>query len=497
MTENKVNDWLRDIEALQRQYVAAWSNSGQQAHGASAPNRDASASASSQFASNPFSTLPPWQDGLEQLRRWLATVAPNLDTAGPMMSNANNYLAMLHSIFGSVGRDGAVPFSMPMGASPLGWPPAMYGFSAFTPSADSRLPGIDALYGAAFSKAVENLMGNGAHGFGQTPTAFEQMHSEATSWLRMPMFGADREKHEEQQKAARALVEFQTALQNYNQLMMRVAQAGFARFQKKFEEPATAGQSIESIRALYDVWVDAMEEAYAETALSDEFAKVYGELGNAQMRVRGALQKQVERVCADFNIPTRSELDGVHKKLQALRRELRDALSDRSEGTASPVELHSSDSEVRPAEAETVASRRVVSAKKTRKKTKQARVAAAAASIRNDRVSGIAQRNAVEPEPDREARPAEILARTSRKKMRPQQPRNDVSLSAERSTAAAAPATSAAPATFGDAIVAMRRRVDRKSSAHSQRKVAAATMSKSNKLHKPGRKGKESAKRDR
>src|SRR6202011_5554957 len=65
----------------------------------------------------------------------------------------------------------------------------------------------------------------------------------------------------------------------------------------------------------------------AEIALSDEFRKVYGDVVNAQTRVRSQIQQEVERVGTDLGMPTRTELNSVHKRLHDLRRELRNRQS--------------------------------------------------------------------------------------------------------------------------------------------------------------------------
>src|SRR6185312_15381523 len=89
--------------------------------------------------------------------------------------------------------------------------------------------------------------------------------------------------------------------------------------------------------ALYDLWVDAAEESYAEIALSREFREIYGALVNAQMRVRSQMQQEVERIATDFGMPTRSELDSIGQRLHDLRRELRNGSSGASNDLAREV----------------------------------------------------------------------------------------------------------------------------------------------------------------
>jgi hypothetical protein len=79
---------------------------------------------------------------------------------------------------------------------------------------------------------------------------------------------------------------------------------------------------LKSFREVYDLWIDAAEEGYAEVALSMEFREVYGALVNAQMRVRQQVQGEVERAGAALGMPTRTELSSVHQKLADMRRRM-------------------------------------------------------------------------------------------------------------------------------------------------------------------------------
>ncbi|HEY0178125.1 MAG TPA: poly(R)-hydroxyalkanoic acid synthase subunit PhaE, partial [Dokdonella sp.] len=84
------------------------------------------------------------------------------------------------------------------------------------------------------------------------------------------------------------------------------------------------GRQIESLRALYDLWVDAAEEGYAEIVLTEEYREAYGALVNAQMRMRAHVQQEVERIAGELGMPTRTELNTIGERLQALRREVRE-----------------------------------------------------------------------------------------------------------------------------------------------------------------------------
>jgi len=149
------------------------------------------------------------------------------------------------------------------------------------------------------------------------------MRQEAMSWLQTPAFGHNREQQERWQALIAAQLELQQKNDAYNALMLEVGRDAFDRFERKLAERSEPGRQLQSARALFDLWIDAAEEAYAEIALSPGFRKVYGELVNAQMRVRAGIQSEVERMCGMFGMPGRTEVDSAHRKIAELERQLR------------------------------------------------------------------------------------------------------------------------------------------------------------------------------
>src|SRR3546814_19084765 len=61
----------------------------------------------------------------------------------------------------------------------------------------------------------------------------------------------------------------------------------------------------------------------SDVCSSDLFREVYGKLVDAQMRLRGGVQREVEQASALFGMPTRTELDGAHRKNMELERQVR------------------------------------------------------------------------------------------------------------------------------------------------------------------------------
>jgi hypothetical protein len=362
------------------------------------------------------------------------------------------------------------------------------------------------------AKALREISGQGVRSFEQLASGaapmLQQMQSEGVSWLKAPAFGYAREHQEHYQKMALAFVDFQQAAKKYSALIMKSSQRSFEILELKLAERAEPGRQIDSVRALYDLWVDAAEEAYAEIALSDEFRKVYGDVVNSQMRVRSQMQQEVERIGVDLGMPTRTELNSVHKRLHDLRRELRD-----SQEAQRNVDSDGRDAEIAAMRAEiddlrrlveklgpraargrstavATAKRSVPRPKRTparrkraagkRAAAKRTHVAAKTTSVGMPRValkSGatrtVAAKAAAKPVA---LKPVTVKIVRNPAKRRPAAMRRAaarVNAAAQRSKPHRENVSLAAPVSFGDAIAAMRRDLASKGSA---RKVRAARL---------------------
>ena len=247
------------------------------------------------------------------------------------------------------------------------------------------------------------------------------LRQESMSWLRTPAFGQNREQQERLQALVEAQLELQQKNDAYNALMLEAGRDAFQRFERKLAERSEPGRQLQSARALFDLWIDAAEEAYAEIALSAGFRKVYGELVNAQMRVRAGIQTEVERMCGLFGMPGRSEVDSAHRKIAELERQLRrlrDAISAQakavpikavqaksapSEGTATRAAPAQAPRAARPAGK--TSTRKTAVEKTVVRKTSTSRAAAkpAAKKAQRQAIATIAMPEPLKPMPEKRA----------------------------------------------------------------------------------------------
>ena len=247
----------------------------------------------------------------------------------------------------------------------------------------------------ALASGVGNVFaGQFPHGIGQvdvrqfaTPL-LDVFRQQITATLDAPAFGPGREQQERWQALAKAQIANQQAQSHYQALLGKVMEQAFARFEAKLSEHEAPGRQLGSLRAIYDLWIDAAEEAYAQIALSTEFGAAYGEMVNAQMRLRVANQNELERLCRELGMPTRSEVTAAHRKVHALERSMR-AL--RTELTAKAASGLAPTPSAAAAAARTVAARKAPAKAARRSKAaapkRKAKVVAKASSPRSKKAT--------------------------------------------------------------------------------------------------------------
>ncbi|HOV56313.1 MAG TPA: poly(R)-hydroxyalkanoic acid synthase subunit PhaE [Rhodanobacteraceae bacterium] len=302
-----MQEWMKDWEALSRQFLGALGDIGR---GAGAP----------------ADPLAAWKSAAQPFAAAFGQVAAPAEVLDRLSASAKGYFALLQSLAGGAGQ----------GKDTAGaWTEALrQGFN---------FPGMEpSLLDNPLAQALRDLGGRGAQGFdammGEFGRVAAPLRQEWQSLLGLPTFGLTREHQERWQALTRAMGDYQTQSNRYQALILKASRDGFERFQGKLAEREEPGRQLESVRQVYDLWIDAAEEAYAEVALSAEFQQAYGAMVNAQMKLRSLVQGEVERMAGQLGLPTRSEVRSLEKAVHELRRAARHGPAAGAEGAAAPGE---------------------------------------------------------------------------------------------------------------------------------------------------------------
>jgi class III poly(R)-hydroxyalkanoic acid synthase PhaE subunit len=277
-----------EFDAIAKQYWSAW---GEMMRGAGA---------------KPASTVPGWDEAV----RWWSQLAQG----GPAQANdaVGRFNAQAQGWFGQMQQLAAQFAGQNADASEI------------TRVWKQMLGGANA---NPFADVFKHMRGPGQHDFEawieQVRPYLDMLQRDRGRWMDVPTFGFAREHQERWQAAAKAQDEYQAASQAFNALLAESAQTAFERFEQLLAERSEPGRQLTSARALFDLWIDAAEDAYAELALSQRFRDAYGQMANAQMRVRQHVQDEIERASALLGVPGRTEVDAAHRKIVQLEREVR------------------------------------------------------------------------------------------------------------------------------------------------------------------------------
>ena len=104
--------------------------------------------------------------------------------------------------------------------------------------------------------------------------------------------------------------------QNGLKVMERVAENVAEKIQK--------GERIESILKVYQDWLIKGDEVYGNLFQSDEYSKLMTEVSSLQMKIKQAVDKQIEKLFfANLPIATRTEMDEVYKSIYDLKKMVR------------------------------------------------------------------------------------------------------------------------------------------------------------------------------
>lgn len=157
---------------------------------------------------------------------------------------------------------------------------------------------------------------------------------------RLPPIGIAREHTETWRELLAAQAESQRLEQELRAVLARVQADALELVTERLREREEQQRPITQYRELYNLWVECGEQVYAKVAHSAAYGKLQAEFGNAAMRVRSHQQKVLEHGLKQFDLPTRSELNTVHRQLREQReqlRELREQMAAKAPAKASEM----------------------------------------------------------------------------------------------------------------------------------------------------------------
>jgi polyhydroxyalkanoate synthase subunit PhaE len=153
------------------------------------------------------------------------------------------------------------------------------------------------------------------------PDFIKKLQDKEKVILNMPAVGMSREKQELVQKLAKESTEYQIAVGEFMEVQTKIGNLAVDLMQEEICEMFSKGEYPESYRAIYDLWVDCYEEVYADAVMQPEYNTAYSDMVNSLMSLTLTYRQLQDDTLEAHGIPSRRELDTLHRRFQEERRE--------------------------------------------------------------------------------------------------------------------------------------------------------------------------------
>jgi polyhydroxyalkanoate synthesis regulator phasin len=175
-----------------------------------------------------------------------------------------------------------------------------------------------------------------------SPYGPESLHRTMVGFLSMPTVGYTREWQEELQRWVLLWLNHFEAQRDYGGVLGRIVWRASELFTQTLRGKPANDETLTSLRAFYNQWIDCAEEAYGEIAVSEDFVRAQSRLTNSLFAIKRQEQKMMEEAQSALNMPTRRELDTSHRRVHQLQRRVwnvEQALEEANGGAAVRAEL--------------------------------------------------------------------------------------------------------------------------------------------------------------
>ena len=109
----------------------------------------------------------------------------------------------------------------------------------------------------------------------------------------------------------------------YGSIVAQVWMKAYADFLPALQRSAAEGKAVSGGRELLDRWTATVNERLLKAQRSPDFLEAQRRLLDSLLKSRAAEHELVEIGAKAMDLPTRSEMDDVHKTLHELKREVR------------------------------------------------------------------------------------------------------------------------------------------------------------------------------
>ncbi len=139
----------------------------------------------------------------------------------------------------------------------------------------------------------------------------------------MPLLGSTREFNHTLIQTFDAWAKLYPTNTDYQLLIAEIQLQSFAELMRELNLLAAKGEKIEDWQQFQQLWSRVADKVFEQAFCSEDNLKVRGRLINATNHYKLRQQELMEMWMNSINLPTRSEVDEVHKTIYELRKEVK------------------------------------------------------------------------------------------------------------------------------------------------------------------------------
>ena len=153
------------------------------------------------------------------------------------------------------------------------------------------------------------------------PTLMEIPHRAQQMFKAVPL-GILREHHILLRDLLQAAEEHQAVLARVANVFANLESQAIDLLTQRAQTLRETGNAASHGRALYDLWVECAEEVFAKLSHDPAFIQLLGDSMNSFMRLRKRQGAVLDRLLRQFDLPTRAEINSMHRKLNELAKRI-------------------------------------------------------------------------------------------------------------------------------------------------------------------------------
>lgn len=143
------------------------------------------------------------------------------------------------------------------------------------------------------------------------------------SFLQSPTLGYTREFNHLLLGGFDSWINFYKASFDYQLVLLNVWAKAFDELMRELAASEEKSRTIQNWRQILQVWSSLFDQVFAETFRSQDTVEIQGKFLNAALTYRLHQQQLMEVFLKMNDLPTRSEVDEVHRSIYEMRKEIK------------------------------------------------------------------------------------------------------------------------------------------------------------------------------